>query len=157
MSKNKAKSNTVSENPSSSIIEQSGESLLLTSKNSTPIDPQVKPKRQYAPRRLFDTAYKTRILAAYDACGDATARGALLRREGLHYARITAWRHQQAHGKINVAKGQKNAVRIDHLTRENEQLKKKMAQVEAIIELQKKVSDLLGMQILSHENSEVKS
>ena len=77
------------------------------------------------------------------------APGALLRREGLYDARISAWRQQQAHGKINAPKGQKNAVKIDHLIRENEQLKKKMAQVEAIVELQKKVSDLLGTQILS--------
>ena len=156
MSKNKAKSSTASDNQLSATIEQSDESLL-NNKKSTSIDPQVKPKKQYAPRRLFDTAYKTRILAAYDACSDAAERGSLLRREGLHYARITTWQNQQAHGKINIAKGKKNAVRIDHLTRENEQLKKKMAQVEAIIELQKKVSDLLGMQIRSHENSEVKS
>jgi len=54
-------------------------------------------------------------------------------------------------------KGQKNAARIDHLIRENEQLKKKIAQAEAIIELQKKVSDLLGTHILSHENNEANS
>jgi len=156
MSKNKAQCSTVLENSLSSIVSESGQDVL-SNKKSIPVDPQVKPKRQYTPRRLFDTAYKTRILAAYDACSDATARGALLRREGLYYARIAAWRHQQANGKANVVKGKKNAARIDHLIRENEQLKKKMAQVEAIIDLQKKVSDLLGMQILSPENSEVKS
>lgn len=156
MSKSKAQYSAVSENSLSSIAGQSDHDVS-GNKKSTPVDPQVKPKKQYAPRRLFDAAYKTRILAAYDACGDGAARGALLRREGLYSARIAAWRHQQANGKDNVVKGKKNAARIDHLTRENEQLKKKMAQVEAIIELQKKVSDLLGMQILSHENSEVKS
>lgn len=156
MSTNKAQASTVSEKSSSSIAGQS-EQNLFSNQKSVPIDPQVKPKKHSVQRRSFDTAYKTRILTAYDACGDAAARGALLRREGLYYARISAWRQQQAHGKINAPKGQKNAVRIDHLIRENEQLKKKMAQVEAIVELQKKVSDLLGMQILSLENSEVKS
>ena len=156
MFKNKAQGSTISENSLSSIVNQSDQDVS-GNKKSTPVDPQVKPKKQYAPRRLFDTAYKTRILAAYAACSDATARGALLRREGLYYARIAAWRHQQANGKTNVVKGKKNAERIDHLIRENEQLKKKMAQVEAIVDLQKKVSELLGMQILSHENSEVKS
>jgi hypothetical protein len=41
--------------------------------------------------------------------------------------------------------------------RENEQLKKKLAQVEAIIEIQKKISELLGTHILAQESSEVKS
>jgi hypothetical protein len=156
MSTKKLQRITASERSSGPIADQSGQDL---SGNTilTPPDPQVKPKRHYAQRRSFDAAYKTRILTAYDACGDAAARGALLRREGLYYARVSAWRQQQAHGKTNAAKGQKNAVRIDHLIRENEQLKKKMAQVEAIVELQKKVSDLLGMQILSLENSVVKS
>jgi len=156
MSKNKTQCTTVSENVLSTIVSQSDQDIF-GNKKFTPVDPQVKPKKQYAPRRLFDAAYKARILAAYDACSDATARGALLRREGLYYARIAAWRHQQANGKTNAVKGKKNAARMDHLIRENEQLKKKMAQVEAIIDLQKKVSELLGMQILSLENSEVKS
>ena len=125
--------------------------------NFIPVDPQVKPRKQYAPRRLFDTAYKIRVLAAYDSCDNATERGALLRREGLHHPRIAVWRQQQVNGKNKFMKGQKNAARIDHLIRENEQLKKKMAQAEAIIELQKKVSDLLGTHILSHESSEERS
>ena len=91
------------------------------------------------------------------ACGNAAARGALLRREGLYYARISAWRQQQAHGKINAPKGQKNAVRIDHLIRENEQLKKKMAQVEAIVELAKKSLRSAWDANPPLENSEVKS
>ena len=156
MSKNKAQCSTILENDLSSRTNHSDQDVP-GNKKSTPVDSQVKPKKQYTPRRLFDAAYKARILAAYDACSDATARGALLRREGLYYARIAAWRHQQANGKTNAAKGKKNEARMDHLIRENEQLKKKMAQVEAIIDLQKKVSDLLGMQILSPENSEVKS
>jgi hypothetical protein len=40
------------------------------------------------------------------------------------------------------------------MTREIEQLKKKLAQAQAIIELQKKVSELLGTHILSHDSSE---
>jgi len=118
-------------------------------------DPQVKPKRHYSPRRSFAAAYKKRILAAYDACRNATERGELLRREGLYHSRISAWSSQRAAGKFNGSKKGKHAVRVDHLTRENEQLKKKLAQAEAIIELQKKVSDLLGTHILPHEKNEV--
>jgi hypothetical protein len=40
------------------------------------------------------------------------------------------------------------------LVRENEQLKKKLAQAEAIIDLQKKVSELLGTHILPSKDTE---
>lgn len=113
------------------------------------LDPQVKAKKQYSPRRSFDTAYKVRILAAYDACDSATQRVALLRKEGLYHSRITAWRQQQTKGKMNASRSQKKAARIDHLIRENEHLKKKMAQAEAIIEIQKKSPICLG-RISSH-------
>jgi transposase len=123
-------------------------------------DPQVKTTRHYTPRRSYDPAYKARILAAYDACTTASARGELLRKEGLYHSRVCSWRHEQAAGKLTgnkQKKGMKNAPRLDHLLRENEHLKKKLAQAEAIIDLQKKVSDLLGTHILPHENSEVNS
>lgn len=94
---------------------------------------------------------------AYDACDNSMERAALLRKEGLYHSRITAWRQQQADGKMKTTRSQKKAERIDHLIRENEQLKRKMAQAEAIIEIQKKVSDLLGTHILSHEDNEVMS
>jgi hypothetical protein len=54
-------------------------------------------------------------------------------------------------GKKPTSKGQ----RTDHMAREIEQLKKKLAQAQAVIDLQKKVSELLGTHILSHDNSEV--
>jgi len=123
-------------------------------------DPQVKTTRHYTPRRAYDPAYKTRILAAYDACENASARGELLRKEGLYHSRICSWKHEQAAGKLKgnkQKKGTKNSPRLDHLLRENEHLKKKLAQAEAIIDLQKKVSDLLGTHILPHEDSEVNS
>lgn len=120
-----------------------------------PSDPQVKPRKPYAPRRRFDAAYKQRILLAYNACTTALERGALLRREGLYHARIAAWRQELAKGKLSEKKGTQAKQRTDHLVRENEQLKKKLAQAEAIIDLQKKVSELLGTHILPHESNEV--
>ncbi len=123
-------------------------------KTFKPVNPNVIPKKQCAPRRKFDVAYKTRVLAAYDACDTPAARGALLRREGLYQARIIAWKHQQTSGKSVAAKGEKNARRVDHLIFEIAQLKKKMAQAEAIIDIQKKVSELFGRHIHSPLNSE---
>jgi hypothetical protein len=48
-----------------------------------------------------------------------------------------------------------NTRRTEHMVREIEQLKKKLAQAQTIIDLQKKVSELLGTHILSHDSSEV--
>ena len=117
-------------------------------------DPQVKPVRSYTPRRTFDKAYKTRVLASFDACSTATERSSLLRREGLYYSRISAWRHEQANGKLKN-KDSKSKVRTDHLANEVAQLKKKLAQAEAIIDLQKKVSELFGLHTQQHDVSEV--
>jgi hypothetical protein len=114
-------------------------------------DPQV--KATSTPKRKFTNGYKLKILTAFDACSNALERGALLRREGLYHSRISAWRNQlglSRGGKKNTTKIQ----RTDHMAREIEQLKKKLAQAQAIIDLQKKVSDLLGTHILSHDSSE---
>ncbi len=119
------------------------------------LNSQVKSKKQQAPKRSFSVAYKTQILAAYDACENVEARGALLRKEGLYQARICDWRQQQTNGKNKITKTDKNAKRMDHLLSENNQLKKKMAQAQAVIELQKKVSDLLGVHILSLDCNEM--
>ena len=49
--------------------------------DTTPPDPEV-PERSSG-RRRFSAKYKAKILAEYDALEDKTARGALLRREGI--------------------------------------------------------------------------
>lgn len=112
---------------------------------------------QRAPRRKFSTTYKLKILEDYEACDNALARGALLRKEGLYHARLSTWRKQRDEGKFSAtAKGAipKSVATNQQLARENAQLKKKLAQAEAIIEIQKKVSDLFGTHILSNESNE---
>lgn len=124
-----------------------------TDQPSSEVNPQVKPTRHYTPRRSYDNTYKIRILAAFDACQNASERSAFLRSEGLYYARICAWRKEQSNGKLKK-KHDKNKPRIDHLARENAQLKKKLAQAEAIIDLQKKVSELFGLHTQQHDLNE---
>ena len=116
-------------------------------------DTQVKIRKKYSTRRSFDTAYKLRILAAYNACESASDRGALLRKEGLYHSRICLWRQQFENSKLTDKKQARNTLRTDHLIRENEQLKKKLAHAEAIIDLQKKISELLGAPILPAEKT----
>jgi len=116
-------------------------------------DPQVKASR--TPNRKFTAKYKQKILIAYDACKNSLERGELLRGEGLYSTHISSWRRlfkPDSESKKEANKTQ----RIDHLVNEITQLKKKLAQTQAIIELQKKVSDLLGMHILPHDSNEEK-
>lgn len=122
-------------------------------KTSIP-DPQV--NAVAAPKRKFTKAYKLQTLTAYDACCDASERGALLRREGLYYSCIPAWRNQLGMTK-DGGKGTSNSKRTEHLLREMDQLKKRLAQAEAIIDIQKKVSELFGTHIPPHESNEVNS
>jgi transposase len=133
-----------------------GEKPAENELNSIP-DAQVK-INQRAPRRKFSIAYKLKILEEYDACDNALARGALLRKEGLYHARLSTWRKQRDEGKLSIktkGKSAKTTLVNQQLSRENAQLKKKLAQAEAIIELQKKVSDLLGTHILPVNSNEI--
>jgi transposase len=116
-------------------------------------DPQVKATTQR--KRTFTAHYKQQTLAAYDACETTEERGTLLRKEGLYSSHISSWR--RLFKSENENKGTKKAQRVDHLISEIEQLKKKLAQAQAIIDLQKKVSELLGTYILPHEASGAKS
>lgn len=119
---------------------------------------QVKPDKP--PRRTFSKAYKLKILDAYDACDTREARGALLRKEGLYSSRITTWKKLRAEGKLDIKRkpnNTKSSPTDQQLTRENAKLKKKLAQAEAIIDIQKKVSALLGDYILPLSNDEMKS
>ena len=114
--------------------------LLDSVKTSIP-DPQV--NAVAAPKRKFTKAYKLQTLTGYDACCDASERGALLRREGLYYSCIPAWRNQLGMTK-DGGKGASSSKRTEHLLQEMEQLKKKLAQAEAIIDIQKKSPSCLG-------------
>jgi len=121
---------------------------------ATSQDVQIKAKRQRAPRRSFSKSYKIQILDAFDACKTASERGALLRKEGLYHARLVTWRKQLADGRLCARTTSKSILMNQQLVRENTTLKKKLAQAEAIIELQKKVSEILSQHILEPETSE---
>lgn len=120
-----------------------------THPNGTPAVPQTevvaRPKR-----RTFSAAYKRRILDEADRCTEPGAIGALLRREGLYSSNLTTWRRQRERGELAGAKpGRKpasdQAKELKRLQRENQRLQRKLEQAETIIEVQKKLSALLGL------------
>jgi transposase-like protein len=109
-------------------------------------DPEVPEKTV---RRKFTAAYKLRILKEAESCTKLGQVGALLRREGLYASALTLWRRQVKQGLVPKKRGplaQKpdpRVRRIAELERENGKLAHKLKQAELIIDVQKKVAELL--------------
>jgi len=121
-------------------------------------DPEV---REKAVRRKFTAEYKLRILKEAESFKERGQIGAMLRREVLYSSDLTAWRQQLKKGTLKALSPKKrgpkhkrldpSARRVIELERENERLKKKLKQTETIIEVQKKVSEILQIPLNGNE------
>ena len=106
-------------------------------------------------RRTFTAQDKLRILAETDRAAETGGIGAILRREGLYSSALTDWRRQRdagAFGALAPAKrgpktSERNplAAQLALVQRDNARLTLRLKRAEAIIELQKKVAELLGI------------
>jgi hypothetical protein len=115
-------------------------------------DPEVPEKKS---RRRFTAKYKLGILAEIDGCTEPGEVGAILRRNGLYYSNINTWRRQKQEGVLQALSPKKRGRkkretsfqdrRIAELERENRSLSQKLKQAETIIEVQKKISEILGV------------
>ena len=113
-------------------------------------DPEVVAK---ARRRQFTAKYKLGIVEEADRASDPGAIGALLRREGLYSSHLVEWRRLRAAGALGALskkrgrKPTRNPLAEENgkLKAELVQVKKKLQQAEIIIDVQKKVSVLLGI------------
>ena len=110
-------------------------------------DTEVVPR---ARRRRFPVAYKRRILQEVDRCTQSGQIGGLLRREGLYSSHLSKWRQPREQGELGTPKRGPSPAdpalkEMDRLRRENERLRKRLEQAETIIEVQKKLSNLLGI------------
>ena len=107
------------------------------------------------PRRRISDKEKLRILAAADeaaASGVAGAVGTVMRREGVYSSMLCKWRRNRDAGILTTGKDRRKAqaeidlqAEVETLRRENSGLRARMAQAEKIIDLQKKVSELLSI------------
>ena len=105
-----------------------------------------------ATRRKFSAAYKLKILGEAQRCR-AGELGALLRREGLYSSHLASWRKQQHEGALRAlarkrgAKPKKSAEQreLEQLRGENARLRERLEHAQRVIEVQKKLSDLLGI------------
>jgi transposase-like protein len=116
-----------------------------------------------ATHRRFSAEYKRRILQETASC-DSGGMAALLRREGLYSSHLTAWRHQRKQGEIRGLEPHKRgrkaiprnplAAENDRLQRENRRMGKRLRQAEIIIDVQKKLCEILGLTVPPIEQSE---
>jgi transposase-like protein len=114
-----------------------------------------------ATRRRFSAEYKRRILREAAACTEPGAMGALLRREGLYSSHLSSWRAQAERGELAGLTPQKRGPkakevdprdkRIAELERQIARLASRAERAEALVELQKKVSQILGIALPSAE------
>lgn len=114
-------------------------------------DPQVPEKPS---RRRFSAGYKLEVLKEADACTESGQVGELLRRHGLYSSHLTTWRRERdlaALERLDKKRGRKArprnplAGRVAELERENRRLSRRLKQAEVVIDVQKKVSEILGI------------
>ena len=100
--------------------------------------------------RRYSQAYKLQVLTEAEQCKQGET-GALLRREGLYHSTLSKWRQQQADGKLDGRRAKAKAVKseqaqeLKRLQRENARLQARLEKAEAIIDVQKKLTKLLGL------------
>lgn len=120
-----------------------------------------------AQRRQFSTKYKIRICTEAEKCVRPGELGALLRREGLHSSTVRRWRQKRDEGVLGGLsprkRGPKPAVDEDvvrDLAKKDKrihQLEKKLRRAEMIIDVQKKVSALLGVSLDAVDETDERS
>jgi transposase len=143
------------------ILVASPEGSASSSPSPTTTTPDGGPRRpnpevtDRPTRRRFTADYKQRILAEAEAARDAGQIGALLRREGLYSSHLAEWRGTRDRA-VRAAlepkkRGQKPAapdartLEIARLRRENERLETSLRKAELLLDLQKKVSQILDI------------
>ncbi len=146
--------------PMPTLVEETGDATGAGPEDGrrptiVPAPVAVSPELGSRPRRRRFTAQdKLRILAETDHAVHSGGVGAILRREGLYSSLLTDWRRQRAagiYGALSPAKRGPKTAAVNPLAAElagarseNARLERRLARAEAIIDLQKKVADLLG-------------
>lgn len=112
-----------------------------------------------AKRRRFSAEYKRRIVREAASCTKTGELGALLRREGLYSSHLSKWREQIERGELEALGPKKPGPKakpadprdkkIAQLERDVAKLAARAERAEALVEVQKKLSRLLGIDLPS--------
>lgn len=118
-----------------------------------------------ARRRRFTREYKLGIVEQADRCRQPGQIGMLLRREGLNSSHLTNWRKlRRSAARLGPEpKRGRKPTPVNPLAVENVRLQRAIARVElrnrkleGLIELQKKASEILGIELPPHDDLDEK-
>ena len=116
-------------------------------------------------RRRYTIAFKLRMIEQADACTLPGALAMLLRREGIYFSTLQDFRKQKARGDLGANpaatnKAASRAARVGSVVpdaqalkdlaaseRENRRLRRELEKARALLDLQKKVSELMGLSL----------
>jgi len=113
-------------------------------------------------RRSFTPTEKLRIVREAAACSEPGDVGALLRREGIHSSHLSSWRQSlETHGVEGMgARKRGRKAKFDAKDRRIAELEKRLGAadkerqiLQGLLDLQKKVSELLGVTLPTSEKS----
>ena len=98
-------------------------------------------------KRYHTRSYKLEILNKIDNCTVNGGIGAILRKEGLTSSTVSSWRKQLANGKLEPDTEKVTSAAdkqtILKLLRENSKLKRELRKAQVVIDVQKKISEIL--------------
>ncbi len=162
----KKKAMVIQEQNSLEKMEEGQRPQSIFSRTPTPLslnhpsnlNPEVPEK---AIRRKYPGDYKLQILKEAETCSLPGQMGALLRREGLYSSNLNTWRRQKEQGMLEalspkkrgpkIAKRNPLVLKVAQLEREIQRLQHKLHQAETIIEVQKKISEILQIPVQKDE------
>lgn len=121
------------------------------------VQPQETEVVAKAKRRTFTAEYKREIIRKADACEEPGDVGALLRKEGLYSSHLTAWRRELNARELEALAPKKRGPKpnpeaaaeseLAALRKENTALRARAERAELLVEIQKKVSEILGVEL----------
>ena len=137
--------------------------MMEMSKKKAAPEAASPPERPVA-QRMLTTEYKLRILQEIEVARSSGHWGsvaAILRREGLQRSQISKWERQRDQALEPQKRGRKpicsaEADELARLKRKNERLQERLAKAETIIDVQKKLSALLGVALPASSDGEKK-
>lgn len=117
-------------------------------------DLETKPPKQ----RRYTASFKLRLIELADACSAPGELASLLRKEGIYSSTLSDFRKQKARGDLDRKSGGGRAPKTaapDAQTlkqlavseRENRRLRRELEKARLMLDLQKKVSELLGVSL----------
>jgi transposase len=141
------------------VSEESERKEPVAEATATRPDPEV---AERAVRRKFSARYKLHILDLADKCMEPGSLGKLLRKEGLYSSALSDWRRQREQGILRGLSPAKRGPKapepnpllpeVEQLRKENKRLMKRLNKAELLLDVQKKISQLLGLEAMEGDN-----